>query len=165
MTEIKAFKAVLYNKDKAGELTSVLCPPYDVISKKQQDAYYKASDHNFIRVMLAKEKASDNESDNKYTRSKDTFEEWFKKGVFLEDENPSIYFYKQEYKVLGSKHSRLGFISLMKIQDDKKAKIYPHENTHSKAKEDRLKLWDMLSSNLSPIFVCFSDKDKKAENI
>jgi uncharacterized protein (DUF1015 family) len=165
MTEIRSFKAVLYNKDKAGNLSDVVCPPYDVISKQQQNFYYNVSKCNFIRVLLGKEKATDSATDNTYTRAKKKFNEWLKSGVLVEDEKPCIYYHKQEFKVLGQKHSRLGFISLMKIQDDKKSKIFPHENTHSKAKEDRLKLWNTLSSNLSPIFVCFSDKFKKVEKI
>ncbi len=52
MTEIKPFKAVHYNQDKIPVLSKVVCPPYDVISKQQQNAYYKESEHNFIRIML-----------------------------------------------------------------------------------------------------------------
>jgi uncharacterized protein (DUF1015 family) len=53
----------------------------------------------------------------------------------------------------------------MRLPDENDSKIYPHENTHSRAKEDRLQLWSTLKANLSPIFVCFSDKSKKVQNI
>jgi len=165
MTEIRPFKAVYYNANKIPDLSKVICPPYDVISAQQQNEFYQMDKHNFIRILLGKEKAADNSHQNKYTRAKDTYLGWLKEGVLIEDDQPCIYYYLQEYKVLGEKYSRLGFISLMKIQDDKEAKIYPHEKTHSKAKEDRFKLWKALSANLSPIFVCFSDKDRNVEKI
>jgi uncharacterized protein (DUF1015 family) len=116
MTEIRAFQAVHYNKAKVKDLNNVVCPPYDVISEEQQDEYYKLSTENFIRILLAKQKASDTKDDNSYTRAKKDFKQWVKDDVLVQDEKPCIYYYRQEYKVLGSRHTRLGFISLMKIQ-------------------------------------------------
>jgi len=165
MTEIKPFRAVCFNKEKIGDLSKVVCPPYDVISTSQQNDYYELNEHNLIRILLGKEKKTDDTHQNKYIRAKEFFTNWTKKGILLQDEKPCIYYYLQEYKVLGESHSRLGFISLMKIQDDKDAKIFPHENTHSKAKADRFKLWKTLSSNLSPIFVCFSDSGRRVEKV
>lgn len=165
MTEIRAFQAVHYNKDKVKDLNKVVCPPYDVISEEQQNDYYKLSEENFIRILLAKQKASDTNADNRYTRSKKDFQQWLRDGILIQDDKPCIYYYRQEYKVLGSRHTRLGFIALMKIQDEEKSKVYPHEKTHAAAKEDRFKLWKTLNASLSPIFVCFSDRDRKIEKI
>ncbi len=161
MSQIKPFQAVHFNPEKAGEMTHLACPPYDVISAKQLDAFHRSSKYNFTHIMLPK----DGKNESRYVRAKKTFEEWLKEEVLVQDDTPSIYFYKQEYKVLGEKHSRLGIISLMKIFDDKESKIFPHEKTHAAAKEDRLKLWKSLAANLSCIFVCFSDKDRKVEQV
>ena len=161
MSEIQPFKALYYNKAKLGDVSKVVCPPYDVISPEQQTDYYNQSEFNFIRIMLGKDYPEDDRNNNKYTRAKDLYQQWQQDGILIEDDQPCIYYYKQDYKVMGEKHSRMGFISLMRIHDDQDAKIFPHENTHLKAKEDRLKLWKTLSSNLSPIFVCFSDKTKR----
>ncbi len=163
MTEIRPFRAVHYNQDKIKDLNRVMCPPYDVISEKQQDFYYSQSEWNFIRVMLAKEKPSDSKDNNRYTRSKHEYDKWIQDKILVQDDQPCIYFYRQEYKVLGTRHSRLGFISLMRIQDDGNSKVYPHEKTHSAAKEDRFKLWSGLDAALSSIFVCFSDRERAVE--
>ncbi len=163
MAAIKAFQAIYYNPEKIKEFSEVVCPPYDVINKTQQDDFYKLSPFNFIRLELPKEAPKDNSSENRYTRARKTFEEWLKKGILVEDDKPSIYYYKQEYKIRGQKYSRLGFISLMKLSDD--GKVFPHENTHAAAKTDRLTLWSTLKAGLSCIFVCFSDRQKKVETI
>ncbi|HSV43793.1 MAG TPA: DUF1015 domain-containing protein [Candidatus Bathyarchaeia archaeon] len=163
MTEIIPFRALHYNKDKIKDLNQVVCPPYDVISEEQQRHYYKVSQYNFIRIMLAKQNAEDSKDDNRYTRSKKIYEEWLKDQILIRDENPAIYFYRQEYKVMGERHSRLGFIALMKIHSENK--IYPHEKTHAAAKEDRFKLWKTVNASLSSIFVCFSDKERTVEKI
>jgi len=165
MIEIKPFKAFYYNPDQIPDLSKTVCPPYDVISPVQQNNYYTQSEFNFIRVLLGKENPRDTDNKNKYTRARDTFQQWLKNKVLIKDEKPCIYYYLQDYKVLGEKYSRLGFISLMKIHDEKGGRIYPHENTHMRAKQDRLQLWQMLSSNLSAIFVCYSDRNKKIEKV
>lgn len=166
MSQIKPFKAIHYNQEKIGDLSKVTCPPYDVISREEQIRYHNLHPNNFIHVLLGVEKENDNAEENKYTRAKKIFKEWLRQGILQEDVQPAIYYYKQEYTIRGEKHSRLGFISLMRIQDEKgEAKIFPHENVQSKAKEDRLKLWRSLKINCSPIFVCFSDKDKKVDKI
>jgi len=165
MTEIRPFQAVHYSREKVRDLNKVVCPPYDVISEEQQDAYYHQSPYNFIRVMLARQEASDTKTNNRYTRSRESYQQWCRDGILVQDEQPCIYFYKQEYKILGARHSRLGFIALMKIQDEGVSRVYPHEKTHAAAKEDRFQLWQMLNASLSSIFVCFSDRERKIEHI
>ena len=165
MTEIKPFQGIHYDPERIINASKVMCPPYDVISPLQQDAFYAASEHNFIRVDLGKDKPGDDKDNNKYTRAKDIFNQWLKDGILVQDDQPSIYYYRQEYKVQGERHSRLGFIALMKIQDEANSKIFPHENTHAAAKEDRYKLWTTVGANLSQIFVCFSDKERKVEKV
>lgn len=165
MASVKPFKAVHYNPEKIKDFNKVVCPPYDVISEDEQTQLMNASPYNFIFLELAKDKANDNKEDNKYTRAKKTFEEWLKKNVLIEDDKPSIYIYKQEYKVLGQKYNRLGFIATMELKDPSESKVYPHENTHAAAVDDRLKLWMTLGTNLSCIFVCYSDRQKKLEKI
>ncbi len=162
MTEIKPFKAVHYNPEKIHDFSHVVCPPYDVISPPQQEAYHNASPYNFIHIELAKDKAGDDKN-QKYTRARETFEHWLKDGVLIQDEKPCIYYYRQEYKIQGERHSRMGFISVMKLESG--GKIFPHENTHASPKEDRFKLLSSVGANLSPIFVCFSDRERRVEKI
>ncbi|MFP4473330.1 MAG: DUF1015 domain-containing protein [Candidatus Omnitrophota bacterium] len=165
MTEIRPFKAVMYNPEKAADLGKVMCPPYDVISSRQQAALYNASPLNFIRLLLPKPDTGDEKGVSAYQNAKKTFAQWLDDQILTVDEHPAVYYYRQEYKIMGSRKSRLGFISLMKIQDDEHARVYPHEKTHARAKEDRLRLWKALDTILSPIFVCFSDKDRKVEKV
>lgn len=165
MSALKAFKAVFYNKEKVADLSDAICPPYDVISKEQQEGYYKQNPFNFIRLELAKETSKDTSKDNKYTRAKKTYEEWLKKGVLKQDDKPCIYFYKQDYKYQGQKYTRTGFLGLLKIGDDSGVKILPHEHTHSAAKTDRLTLWSAIKSNLSSIFVGYADKSGKIDKM
>ena len=165
MSALKPFAAVFYNKEKVENLSNVFCPPYDVISPEQQDGYYKQDPYNFIRLELTKESPKDSDKDNRYTRARKTYEDWFKKGILKQDGSKCLYFYKQDYKYQGQKYTRMGFLGLLKMGEDSGVRILPHEHTHAAAKTDRLALWSTLKSNLSPIFVGYADKTGKIERI
>jgi len=165
MSALKPFAAVFYNKEKIEILSNVFCPPYDIISQEQQENYYKQDPYNFIRLELAKETPKDTEKDNKYSRARKTYEEWFKKGILKQDETPCIYFYKQDYKYQGQKYTRMGFLGLLKMGEDSGVRILPHEHTHAAAKTDRFTLWSALKSDLSPIFVGYADKAGKIDRV
>ena len=165
MAHIKPFKAVYYNIDEVKDFQKVMAPPYDVINEEYQADLHGRSPFNFTHIDLDKINPSDDKSNNRYTRSQKTFEEWLKKNVMVEDNEPAVYFYRQEYKVQGQKYNRLGFVSLMQLHDESDSKVHPHEKTHANAVNDRLELTKALNSNLSCIFVCYSDAQKKVEKI
>lgn len=165
MAHIKPFKAVYYNRSKVKDMKKVVAPPYDVISAEEQDYLHNLSPYNFTHIDFAKDAANDDKTNNKYVRAKKTYANWLKRNVMLEDAKPCIYFYKQDYKIMGEKHSRMGFVSLLELEDEEESKVFPHENTHAKAVDDRLRLCESLKSNLSCIFVCYSDKHRSVEKI
>jgi len=156
MSKIKAFKALVYNPERIKDFSQVVCPPYDVISPLAQDVYHERSAHNFIHILLAKDSASD----DKYRRSGLIFRDWFKDKTLIQDERPAIYFYSQQYVIRGEKKTRLGFISLLRLGDEKGSAVFGHENTHTEARLDRFKLIKQVKANLSPIFVIFLDKKR-----
>lgn len=165
MPGIKPFQAYYYNKDKVNDFELVIAPPYDVISADRQQELHNLSPYNFTHIDLAKDLPEDNAENNKYTRAAQTFEQWIKDEVMVKDDSPAIYFYKQEFKILGERHSRLGFIALLELQNPEESKVYPHENTHQDAIDDRFELTKALNSTLSPIFVCYADEQRKVEKI
>ena len=161
MSKIKAFKAVVYNPEKIKDFNQVVCPPYDVISPLAQEVLHERSSYNFIHMDLAKDSASD----DKYRRAAGLFRDWLKDKVLIQDERSGIYFYSQQYIIRGEKKTRLGFISLLRLGDEKESVVFGHENTHSEAKQDRFKLLKQVKANLSPIFVIFLDKKRIIQRI
>ncbi len=161
MNKTRAFRAVAYNPEVVGSFKSVVCPPYDVISPQAQEMYHERSLHNFIRILLAKDSALD----DKYRRAATIFRGWLKDKVLVQDEHPAVYFYSQQYLVRGEKKTRLGFISLLRLGDERGAAVFGHEHTHNAAKLDRFKLMKQVKANLSPIFIIFLDKKRIIQRI
>lgn len=159
MVDIRPFSGIRYSK-KVGDIGSVVTPPYDVISLKEQENLYKQNEYNCIRLDLGKEYPEDNESNNKYTRASSFFREWISEGVLDGDVDESIYLYRQDFSLSdGSHYSRKGFISLLKIEDAEKGNVKPHERTLSKPKKDRLSLIRECEAYFSPIFGLYDGKN------
>lgn len=160
MTKIAALRAVIYNQEKIKDLTQTVCPPYDIISRSQQEYYHNLSTYNFIHILLGK----DIPGEDKYLRADNYFRDWLKKKILIQDEIPAIYFYAQEYNLRGEKKMRLGFIGLLHLEDNNSS-IFCHEHTRLEPKEDRLRLLESVKANLSPIFVLFYDKKRIIQHI
>lgn len=166
MAKIEAFEAYRYNPDVVEDLAKVVCPPYDVIDAQGQDAYYQKNPYNTIRLILGKEMAGDNEAENKYTRAAGYLQEWQRRGILIKESAPALYFYEQAFTVAGARHTRLGFLGLMRLDDEGQDRsIHPHEHTHIAPKEDRLRLVTSVEANLSPIFTIFSDPKAEIKSL
>jgi len=155
MTEIIPFKAIIYNPQKIKNLSSAVCPPYDIISPQRQLYLHNLSPYNLVHL----EFGLDVPGEDKYKRAGEIFRDWLKKEILIQEEKPAIYFYSQQYTLKGENRNRLGFIALLKL-DEHKSTVFGHEHTHLEPKEDRLRLIREVEANLSPIFVIFPDKKR-----
>jgi len=157
MLLIRPFRGIVYNKEKIGDLSRVVAPPYDVISPEEQNFYYQLHRFNIIRIILGKEQKGDNSRENKYTRAARFFREWLSSGILKKEDVPSIYIYGQEYTVEGEKFKRKGFIALMRLEEFGTGTVFPHEHIFPEPQQDRLSLMLNCRANLSAIFSFFAD--------
>lgn len=161
MAEVREFKGLLYNIKKAGDPSTLFCPPYDVISEEEQKQFYELNPYNIIRVELGYEFPDDDVNNNRYTRARDFLHVWEEKGILYEDK-PSFYLYLQTFNLKGKKYERPGIVAAVRIEEFEKKVILPHEKTLSKPKEDRFNLLQATFTNVSQIFGFFSDSSRKA---
>ena len=158
MPTVKGFKGIRYNPEKIEDFSKVLAPPYDVISPAEQQELMDMDPLNVVRLVLPK-----GESDVKYERAAKTFRDWFVNDILIQDKEPSIYPYYQEFELGGRKYTRKGFIARVKLEDFSTKKILPHELTFPKHKQDRLKLNTACKANMSPVFSVYSDPEGDTE--
>ena len=154
--EISPFQGIRYNQGVIGDLAAVICPPYDVITPEQQNFYYGKSDYNAIRLEFPLEQLGDNSANNKYSQAAITFQQWLKQGVLQIDDCPAFYLHDHYFTYLGEERRRRGLIARFKLEPWG-ANIYPHEETSSKAKDDRLQSMRACRANFSPLFSLYQD--------
>ena len=165
MPTIQAFHGLRYDLGHVGSLSDVVTPPYDVISPEFQDELYKKHPANFIRLELNREEPGDNESSNKYSRAARFLRNWRSEGVMQLDPDPAVYVYHQTFEAAGQTFTRRGFMCRVRLERFGQGKIYPHEETHSGPKADRLLLTKACKANLSQIFGLYPDPANAAQNM
>lgn len=165
MAQIIPFRGLRFNRKKIKGLKLALSPPYDVISPPEQSQLYKAHRYNFVRIILGKEKKSDDALHNRYSRARAFLKSWIRQGILIQDKKPSIYIYEQSYIFEALRLRRIGFISLLKLEPPDKGVILAHEKTFCKPKEDRLKLLKSTEANLSPIFGLYADEHFRIDGL
>ena len=156
--EVSPFRGIRYDQSMVGDLAQVICPPYDVITPEQQKLYYKKSDYNAIRLELPKL------TDERYQRAAITFQQWLEQGVLRTDRLPSFYLHDHRFVYSDKKMARRGLIARVKLEPWGSG-IYPHEETSSKAKSDRLQLMRTCRANFSPLFSLYHDSEQKVASI
>ncbi len=158
MAKLAPFRGLRYNPGRIEDLAEVTAPPYDVITPSLQEELYARHPLNMVRLDLGKTHQGDSESDNRYTRAAATFKQWQAEGVLVQDDEPSIYFYDQEFPGADGKTLvRSGVLALARIEDFSTGLVKPHEKTLPPSKTDRLRLLKACSANFSPIFSLYSD--------
>jgi uncharacterized protein (DUF1015 family) len=161
MAKLFPFKGILYNKKKLKKLARVMSPPYDVVPPQLQEELYKQSEFNIIRLILGKEFPGDTEYNNKYVRAATSLSGWLRHEILLQDLKPAMYVYEQVFSIRRKKYRRLGFIALLRLEDMGRGKVFPHEETLSKPKLDRIELIRATAANLDSVFAMFSDEKLK----
>lgn len=150
MVRIAPFRGLFYNPKKIRDLSKVVTPPYDVISREDQEKLHRKSPYNFVRLDLSQEPDS-------YAAVAQLFETWQSEGVFERDEVPTVYFLSHRFSLKGgATRERQGFFALTELQDFSNGDIRPHEKTLSAPKEDRLRLMLASNSQFSPIFALYT---------
>jgi uncharacterized protein (DUF1015 family) len=150
MAEIKPFRALRYTA-KAGDIATLTCPPYDIISEEERLAYLKENPYNVVRLELPK-------GDDPYDEAGKTLKDWLSEGILRRDTNPGLYLYEEEFEAYGVRKKVKGIICLVKLEEFSKGIILPHEETLSKAKEDRFRLMEATGCNFSQIYSLYMDE-------
>lgn len=152
MAEIQPFRGLRYTA-KAGETGTLTCPPYDIISEEQRKAYLAENPCNVIRLELPRE------GEDPYAEAGRTLQSWLDEGILKQDTEPALYIYEEEFTAHGERKKVKGLICRVKAEEFEKGVVLPHEETLSKAKEDRFRLMQATFCNFSQIYSLYMDEE------
>jgi uncharacterized protein (DUF1015 family) len=165
MADIQAFRGLRYDSKHVGSLAQVVAPPYDVIGPELQNQLYKAHPCNVIRLILNRDEPGDNDANNRYTRAAKFLKTWRAEEVLALETQPALYVYHQQFEYQGRAYTRRGFMARCRLERFGEGRIYPHEETLSGPKADRLLLTRACKANLSQIFGLYPDPESHAQSL
>jgi len=167
MARIFPYRAWRYNPSTV-RLDDVVTQPYDKISPAMQQAYYQRSPYNLVRIILGLPELFDAErGESVYTRAARDFRAWREQAVLVQEKDPCVFAYSQQFKVPGTDvvKERRGFIALGKLHEYSEQVVFRHEQTLSKPKSDRLNLLKATHAHFGQIFMLYSDPAGSVEKI
>ncbi|HVM18055.1 MAG TPA: DUF1015 domain-containing protein [Gaiellaceae bacterium] len=146
MADVRPFRAVRYDEERAGPLRDLIAPPYDVLDDAERRAYLDRSPYNVVHLTLP-------DSEDEAAR---TWREWRETGVLVEDEQPAAWSLEQDY--VGPDdvaRTRRGLVASLRVEPYERRVVLPHERTHRGPKEGRLRLLRAVGAQLEPIFLLY----------
>ncbi len=150
MAQIKPFRPLRYTS-KAGDIKVNVCPPYDIISPEQREELIKKSEYNLIRLELPV-------GEDKYNEAGKLLKQWIADGIIARDTEDGIFVYEEEFDVSGKHYIFNGIVCLCKTYDFSEKVVLPHEETLSKAKQDRFDLMCATYCNFSSVYSLYLDE-------
>jgi uncharacterized protein (DUF1015 family) len=159
MPAVFPFSAVQF-KSGAGDVSSLVAPPYDVLDAAGKKALLSKDQHNIVAIDLPHTPAKELGPPEAYQAAGAAYREWLANGT-LRRTPPAMFAYRQTFKTGTKTFQRSGMaaaVETVPFGPRPGGGILPHEETFSGPKEDRLALMKATGAQLSPIFGLFADE-------
>jgi uncharacterized protein (DUF1015 family) len=163
--QLHPFRGLRYDRRVVGDVSAVLCPPYDVISPERREALAARHERNAVHVELPSSYTPP--PDSVYQQAGRTFAAWRSDGTLLRDEHPQIYIYEQTFSsARGESRRACGFYCRLTLEQfGPDGGVRPHERTMAAPKEDRYRLLSAVGANLSPVLMLYDAGDEGATSV
>ncbi len=165
MARIFPFRALRYNPSLV-RVEDCVTQPYDKITPSMQQSYYARSPYNLVRIILGLPELFDEPGvSDVYTRAARDFHEWRSAGVLAQESEPCLFAYSQRFTApgTGKQVERRGLIALGAASPYAEGVVFRHEQTHTRARRDRLDLLRTTRAHFGQIFMLYSDPGRSVE--
>ncbi len=160
MSTVRPFRALRPDKKYADKVISL---PYDVMNRKEASEMAEGNPYSFLHICRAEIDMP--EQDNAYDRSvyekaRDNIAGYLDNGVFMREEKPALYIYRQIMKG----RVQTGIVGCVSVDEYQNNTIKKHEFTRVEKEQDRINHFDVCSANTEPVFLTYRD-DKRIDVI
>ena len=156
MSVVRPFKAIRPAAQLANKVAAL---PYDVMSSDEAREMVVGNPYSFLHVDKAEidlDPSIDLYDKRVYEKARDNLDQMIADGVFVQDEKPCLYIYKQ---VMDGR-AQVGIVGCASIDDYMGDIIKKHELTRADKEQDRINHVDYCDANTGPIFLTYRAKDQ-----
>ena len=151
MSIVRAFKAVRPAAELASQVAAL---PYDVMNSEEARQMVVGNPYSFLHVDKAEidlDPGIDLYDTRVYEKARDNLNQMIADGVFLQDETPCLYIYKQ---VMNGR-AQIGIVGCTSVDEYQNGQIKKHELTRADKEQDRINHVDYCDANTGPIFLTY----------
>ena len=155
MAIVRAFRAVRPIPSLANQVAAL---PYDVMNSDEAREMVKDNPLSFLRVDKADvdlDPSVDLSDTKVYEKARDNLNKMIEDGVFLQDDAPCLYIYKQ---VMNGR-AQVGIVGCTSVDDYSNNIIRKHELTRADKEQDRINHVDYCDANTGPIFLTYRGRE------
>jgi len=143
MADLQPFRAVRYS-GAAGSLMDLIAPPYDAVGHEERDQLFSRSPYNVVHLTLP-ESAE---------QAAGLYDDWLSSGILEREDEPAAWLLSEEYVGPdGVGRERRGIIVSLAAEPYETGHVLPHERTHPRIREERLRLLRATRVQPEPIFL------------
>ena len=160
MAVIRPFKAIRPVKEFVDKIAAL---PYDVMNSEEAREMVKDNPYSFLHVDKAEVDLPldvDVYDEKVYAKAKENLDKMIDTGLYMEDEKPNYYIYRQVMKG----RSQTGLVACASIDDYSNNIIKKHELTREDKEIDRINHLYNCEAHTGPIFLTYRE-DKNISNI
>ena len=158
MVVFRPFRGCRYNSSAAGNPSSLLCPPYDMIGPELKQALQRLSPYNAVHLEGGEQPDPVNPEAG-YRRAASLFQEWLTGGVLRQEGEPCFYLMRHSYRHRGQARAQLGLFGDILAEDYGGGSVLPHEFTREPAVLDRVALLEASKTQFSPLMTLYRDAE------
>ncbi len=166
MAQIRPFKALRYSSEQV-RVDQVVTQPYDKISPEMQARYRARHPNNLVRILRSASEPDQDPNVSPYQRASETLKAWRQEGIIEQVEEPSLFAYFQRFRTPEGDRfrTRKGFICLAHLEDYANKIVFPHEQTLTGPKQDRLELLRHTRTHFGQVFLLYSDPSRVVDAV
>lgn len=143
MAVLEPFRAVRYS-GAAGSLADLIAPPYDAVTSEERQRLFTRSPYNVVHLTLP-------ESADEAGR---LYRDWLDDGILSQEDEPAAWLLVEDY--VGPDdvaRERRGIVVSLAAEPYDARGVLPHERTHPRIREERLRLLRATRAQPEPIFL------------
>jgi len=143
MGDLQPFRAVRYT-DAAGPLVDLVAPPYDAVGREEREQLFSRSPYNVVHLTLPEQPEE----------AAGVYGDWLSGGILEHDDEAAVWLLSEEYVGPdGVGRERRGIVVSLAAEPYETGLVLPHERTHPRIREERLRLLRATRVQPEPIFL------------
>ncbi len=143
MGDLQPFRAVRYS-GAAGPLVDLVAPPYDAVGPKEREQLFSRSPYNVVHLTLP----------DLPEQAVELYGDWLSEGILEHDDESAVWLLSEEYVGPdGVGRQRRGIVVSLAAEPYETGLVLPHERTHPRIREERLRLLRATRVQPEPIFL------------
>ena len=154
MASVRPFRAVRPAEKLAQQVVSL---PYDVMNRKEAAAMAAGNPISFLHICRSEidlPELEDPYDPLVYEKARDNIGRFLDEGVFIQEEEPVYYIYRQEMDGRG----QAGIVGCVSVDEYLNEVIKKHEFTRVEKELDRINHFDVCDANTEPVFLTYRSR-------